>query len=90
MRGKGTNQVAADQPNAIGAIAPRLLRRHEAASYLSISVATLDALRAQGEVHAVLLPAVRRVGESLRVPLFDRADLDAAIQRWKSHQGGAR
>jgi hypothetical protein len=65
-------------------IAPRLLRREAAAAYLSISVAALDQLRASGEITVVRMPG--RLGVATRVPLFDRADLDLAIERWK---GGA-
>ena len=64
-------------------IAPRLLRRREAASYLGLSPAALDALRLRGEVVPVPVPSLRRQGEVLRVPLFDVADLDAAVDRWK-------
>ena len=63
-------------------VPPRLLRREAAAAYLSISVAALDQLRASGEIAVVPMPG--RLGTATRVPLFDRADLDAAIERWNA------
>jgi hypothetical protein len=70
-------------------ITPRLLRRHEAALYLGLSVSAVDALRNQGELHTVPVPAVRGSGVS-RVPLYDVQALDAAISRWQSSNGGGR
>lgn len=64
-------------------VQPRLLRRRQAAAYLSISPSVLDSLRARGELRVVPFPAVRRDGEALRTPLFDVRDLDALIDRWK-------
>jgi hypothetical protein len=64
-------------------IVPRLFDRRTAAAYLSVSVPTLDALRAQGVIVAVPVPAAHRPGERLRVPLFDRHDLDQLVERWK-------
>jgi hypothetical protein len=65
-------------------ITPRLLNRSAAAAYLGLSLATLDALRSQGEISPVPVPAAHRVGVPLRVPLFDIRDLDAAVDRWKT------
>ena len=61
---------------------PRLLTRRAAAKYLSISVAMLDSLRLQGEIAPVQMPG--RNGEAIRTPLYDRKDLDTAIDTWKS------
>jgi hypothetical protein len=67
--------------NSAGA---RLLRRLEAASYLGVSTAQLDLLRAMGELMAIAMPGRR--GEPIRTPLYDRLDLDAAIARWKTRE----
>ena len=64
------------------ALAPRLLRRQAAADYLSISPAFLDALRAQGHVRPVQLPAALGVG-TVRCPLYDVRDLDDLIEKFK-------
>lgn len=69
-------------PVAERAAERRLLDRHAAAVYLSVSVAQVDVLRAMGELRPVPMPG--RNGEPLRVPLYDRADLDRAIERWKA------
>lgn len=61
----------------------RLYNRIEASAYLSISTAQLDVLRAMGEISPVPMPG--RNGEPIRVPLFDRVDLDATIERWKTN-----
>ena len=63
---------------------PRLLRRREAAAYLGLSSAQLDLIRARGDVRAVAIPSDRSPTGTLRVPLFDVRDLDAAIERWKA------
>jgi hypothetical protein len=68
-------------------IVPRLLRRCEAARYLNLSPAALDLLRARGDVVPVRVPALRRNGEALRIPLFDLQDLDALIDKWKQDGG---
>ncbi len=62
------------------AVVPRLLRRSDAARYLGVSVAQLDVLRALGEIVPVAMPG--RTGEPVRVPLYDRVALDAAVTRW--------
>ncbi len=67
-------------------IAPRLLNRSRAAGYLGISTAHLDQLRSMGEIATVRMPG--RNGVPIRVPLFDRVILDAAIERWQN--GGPR
>ena len=71
------------------AIAPRLLRRQQAADYLNLSPAALDVLRARGDVTPVPVPSLRREGEALRIPLYDVRDLDDTIERWKV-AGGPR
>jgi hypothetical protein len=60
----------------------RLLDRTAAAAYLGCSVAQLDVLRSMGELRPVAMPG--RTGAAIRVPLYDRADLDRAIERWKA------
>ena len=62
-------------------ITPRLLDRDAAAAYLSISVAALDQLRASGEIATVAMPG--RLGKTTRRPLYDRFQLDKAIERWQ-------
>ena len=71
------------KPN-VSTITPRLLRRREAARYLNVSPAALDLLRARGDLAPVPMPSLRREGESFRLPLFDKHDLDALIERWKA------
>ena len=63
-------------------IAPRLLRRCEAAAYLSLSPAQLDLLRSRGEIKSVCVPSDRNPSGVASVPLFDVRDLDAAIDGW--------
>jgi hypothetical protein len=64
-------------------IVPRLLKRCEAAAYWNVSPSQFDLLRARGEIVPVRVPSDRAPGGVMSVPLFDRADLDAAIERWK-------
>lgn len=67
-------------------IVPRLLRRSQAAQYVGVSLAQLDVLRAMGELAPVPMPG--RLGRTIRIPLYDRFDLDAAVSRWKANGGG--
>ena len=63
---------------------PRLLNVAETRHYLGeISEATVRRLVERGELRPVRLPSVRHPGETGRRLLFDRADLDALIDRWK-------
>lgn len=64
-------------------ILPRLLRRLDAAGYLSVSPAQFDLLRARGDVVPVPVPSDRNPTGKLGVPLFDVRDLDACIDKWK-------
>ena len=64
-------------------ISPRLVNRRGAASYYSVSVPYIDALRAQGILRPVPLPDARGGGQ-LRIPLYDVRDLDALIERCKA------
>ncbi len=59
----------------------RLLDVKGAALYLSVSAWTVRDFVAEGELQPVELPSRRRPGERLRRLLFDRADLDALIER---------
>lgn len=62
----------------------RLLDIKAAATYLGgISTWTLRALVADGHLVPVRLPSVKHRGEQGRRLLFDRADLDAQIEKWK-------
>jgi excisionase family DNA binding protein len=64
-------------------VAPRLLDVKEAARYLGgVSTWTIRSLVADGHLRPVRLPSRNR-GELGRRLLFDRADLDAAIAKWK-------
>ena len=70
----------ATETRSAALVGPRLLRRREAAQYLSVSVAQVDQLRAMGEIEVVRMPS--RNGGAIRTPLFDQVILDAAIERW--------
>jgi len=62
----------------------RLLNLKAAAVYLGgVSIWTVRALVANGDLKPVLLPSVRHPGETGRRLLFDVRDLDAAVDRWK-------
>lgn len=61
---------------------PRLLDLSGAASYLSVSEWTVRDLEAAGVLPRVRIPLLPNGGE-LRKVLFDRADLDRAIESWK-------
>lgn len=67
-------------------LAPRLLTRRAAAAYLSVSIAMLDSLRLQGELTVVAMPS-SRTGKVIRIPLFDRIQLDEAVARWTNTAG---
>ena len=62
-------------------VSPRLLDLHTAAAYLGVSAWTVRDLEAAGVVPRVRIP-LPNAGE-LRKLLFDRADLDRLIDRWK-------
>lgn len=63
----------------------RLMDVAAAAAYLGgVSEATVRRLVARGEIVPVRLPSVRHGGEQGRRLLFDKADIDLAINRWKS------
>jgi hypothetical protein len=84
-------QTTNNQSTSIHANTPdvsmrRLVGRRQAALYLGLSVPSLDALRLQGEVRTVPVPATHRPGELLRTPLFDLRDLDALIDQWKEQR----
>jgi hypothetical protein len=74
------------QPVRQPEVPPRLLRRRAAAEYLSVSAPYIDALRAQGLLRSVPLPAARGAGD-LRIPLFDINDLNALIDKLKTAGG---
>ena len=62
-----------------------LLDVHAAASYLGgVCAATVRGFVASGALVPVRMPSTRRTGESSRRLLFDRADLDRLVERWKS------
>lgn len=64
-----------------GPVAPRLLDLEDAARYLAVSSWTARDLLAAGTLRRVRIPLPN--GGELRKLLFDRADLDALIARWK-------
>ena len=63
------------------AMTPRLLDLEAAATYLSASPWTIRELEAKGVLPRVRVPLPG--GGELRKLLFDRADLDRLIERWK-------
>jgi hypothetical protein len=60
---------------------PRLLDLDAAAGYLGVSPWTVRDLEAAGTLKRVTIPVGAK---DLRKLLFDRADLDALIERWKA------
>ena len=67
------------------AVGPRLLDVAGTKAYLGgVSDRTVRGLVASGELVPVRLPSTRRYGESSRRLLFDRADLDRLIDKWKA------
>ncbi len=66
---------------AVVAIEPRLLSLEDAARYLGVSPWTVRELEWSGVLSRVRIPLGN--GRELRKLLFDRADLDTVIQRWK-------
>jgi hypothetical protein len=76
-----------DRTVEVSAMPARLLDLSAAAAYLGgVSVWTLRALVAKGELTPVRLPSVRRKDQQGRRLLFDREDLDAAVAKWKAGQ----
>ena len=68
----------------------RLLDVTATAAYLGgVCADSVRALVAQGQLAPVRLPSSRRPGESSRRLLFDRADLDALIDKWKRESTAA-
>jgi hypothetical protein len=63
------------------AVPRRLLDRLGASAYLSVALDTIDQLDAAGVLRRVRLP--NGSGGDLKRVLFDRADLDALIERQK-------
>lgn len=75
------SQTGSEVPPA-GTPIPRLLTLSEAAIYLGMSVWTVRALEANGTLRRVRVPLPN--GSELRKLLFDRADLDRAVEGWKT------
>ncbi len=71
-----SKKVSRSTPVSIPQLEPRLLRVNDAARYLSIAVWCLRSLVWEGQLSPVKLGRSRRL-------LFDRADLDAFIDRQK-------
>jgi len=69
---------------AVTAIEPRLLSLEDAARYLGVSPWTVRELEWSGVLSRVRIPLGN--GRELRKLLFDRADLDTVIQRWKDRE----
>jgi hypothetical protein len=61
----------------------RLLDAKGAAAYLSLSVAAVRQLIADGVIPTVRPPSLRIPGEAMRRRLVDRADLDRLVDLWK-------
>jgi len=61
--------------------ASRLLDLQQTAHYLGVSPWTVRDLEASGVIPRVVIPLSN--GKELRKLLFDRADLDRLIERWK-------
>jgi hypothetical protein len=59
----------------------RLLDLQQTAQYLGVSPWTIRDLEASGVIPRVVIPLSN--GRELRKLLFDRADLDRLIERWK-------
>ena len=79
-----TPENARPETDAGSAPIPRLLRLHEAATYLSVSYWSVRDLVARGDIPAVRLPSPgARDGRALRRVLLDRRDLDRLIERHK-------
>ena len=71
-------------------IVPRLMRRPLAAAYLGLSPSQLDLLRARRDVRPVPVPSDRSpTGVMTGAVLYDRADLDEMIARWKRNDDAA-
>jgi excisionase family DNA binding protein len=66
---------------AIAPIPPRLLDVHGLAAYLSVPEATVYDLAARNVLRRVRVPLPD--GGELRKLLFDRAEVDRAIEGWK-------
>ncbi len=62
-------------------LTPRLLNLHSTAAYLGVSEWTVRDLEHSGVVRRIRVPLPNQ--SELRKLLFDRADLDRLIQRWK-------
>ncbi len=86
---------AASTMGPVAQILPRLLDLHAAAKYLSLSVWTIRGLEHAGFLPRIRVPASPGAqcrprngkhnnggGETRRL-LFDRVDLDQAVERWK-------
>ncbi len=74
----GRNKNTADRP---ASVQPRLLDLHGAAAYLGVSGWTVRDLEHAGILARIRVPLPD--GGELRKLLFDRADLDHLIERWK-------
>ncbi len=95
-------QEAASPMGPVGQIPPRLLGLEATARYLDVSPWTVRTLEAAGllpRIHIPMPPLAqtrprngRNGGGSgeLRKLLFDRADLDQCIEKWKEKAGDNR
>jgi Helix-turn-helix domain len=72
---------------AHGAMTPRLFDLEQAATYLGLSPWTVRDLEAKGVLPRVRVPLPG--GGELRKLLFDKADLDRLIERWKEEASQA-
>ena len=85
-----TKRKPPTKPTAVAVgIPPRLVDRNQLASYVSESVATIDAWRARGVLpRPVPLPSANREGELLRRPIWDLRDIDRWIDEQKAGANG--
>jgi hypothetical protein len=72
-------------PRTVPGLSPRLLTFEQAAQYLNLSIWTFETLEQGGIVARVRVP-LPGDGE-VRKRLYDRADLDELIERWKARGG---
>jgi len=75
---KATTQDATPAP-----IAPRLMTLLEVAEYMRLSIWTIRAFCANGQLQPLRLPSVRYRSRPSRRVLVDKADVDALIEKCK-------
>lgn len=81
MNGGSGDGTRVPQAPALAAVTPRLLDLRGTAGYLSVAPWTVRELEWRGVLQRVRVPLPG--GGELRRVLFDRADLDQLVERWK-------